>query len=172
MSSTPKATLHAHRPSALEPGNVDLLRQRQRLVVIRNHTRRLGIRARQRHAVVDVQRRRPPAALGPDDVRRRHRVPLRVDLALGPQPAALDAGARGARRPGVLGEVVRGEKVALDAALEEGEAVIDGVDDGEREALWVLERHVELAVLGAVHDGGAGADVRLEAIETDGYDLG
>lgn len=49
--------------------------------------------------------------------------------------------------------------------------MVDGVDDGEGEALGVLEGDVELAVLAAVHDGGAGADVGLEAVEADGDDL-
>lgn len=158
-------------PSALKPLNVNLLRQGQRLVVIRNHARGLGVIARQRHTVIDIQSVRPPAARRPHHLGGRHGVALRVHLAHGPDAAALDAGAGGARGVGVAREEVGRQKVALDVLLEEREAVVDRIDDGEGEARRVVELDVQLAVLRVFREGGVRADVGLEAVEADGEDL-
>ena len=168
----PIPTFSSYIPSALEPLNMNLLRKRQRLVIIRNHARSLGVSARQRHPIVDIQLVRPPSTRRSHHLGGRHGVALRVHLAFGPNAAALDLGARGARGPRVAREEVRREEGARDALLEKCEAVVRRVNDGEGEARGVLEDDVQLAVLGAVHDGGAGADVGLEAVEADGEDLG
>ena len=71
----------------------------------------------------------------------------------------------------VLGEVVRGDEVTGHALVQTSPAVVGRVDNGVLETAGVLEVQVELAVLGAVCGGGAGADVGLELIEAVGNDL-
>lgn len=65
----------------------------------------------------------------------------------------------------VLGEVVSSDEATSHALVETSPAVVSSVDNSVLEATGVDEVEVQLAVLGLVGSGEAGADVRLELIE-------
>jgi hypothetical protein len=152
------------------PVDVDLLGQSNGPVVVRDHARGLGVGAGEGYPVVEVEDGRRSAAGRRHGVGGRHEVLLGVDLAGGPDTAALDAGLGRAGVGGVAAEVVGGEEGAGDAVVQLRVAVVRAVGDGKPVAARIVQRQVQLAVLAAVHDGGAGSDVGLEAIETDGDD--
>jgi len=154
------------------PDNVDLLRQGDGRIVVRDHARGAAVGAGQGDAVVDVEDGVAALAARARVVGGRKVRLLGVDLAVGPNAAARDGGGAGGRVGRVSAEVVGRVEGARDALVELGEAVIGAVGDGEAEAGRVPQAQVQLAVLGAVLDAGAGADVGLEAVEAEGDDLG
>lgn len=71
----------------------------------------------------------------------------------------------------ILGEVVGRDEAPSHTVIQTRPAVVGGIDNGVLEAAGVLEVQVELAVLGLLRRGDAGANVRLELIEAISNDL-
>lgn len=146
-----------------------LLGERDGCVVVGDRAGGRAVGRSQGNAVVDVQ-----DALGStwrvDDAGGGDLVVLGVDLAGSPKSTTRNGSSRGGRGGGILGEVVGAQERARDAGVKLGVAVVGAVEHGELEATGVVERQVELAVLGAVGDNSSWADVGLEGIEAEGDD--
>jgi len=155
---------------AAEPVEVDLLGKIDGLVVGGDLAGSRGLGRGKSDAVVEVEDG-GGAARRVDDGGVGDGVHAGVDVAAGPLAAAGKGGAGGGGLGGVRVEEGGGEEGGGDAGLELGVAVVGRLDDGVGEAGRVLEVQVELAVLGPVLDGGAGADVGVEAVEAEGDEL-
>jgi hypothetical protein len=83
----------------------------------------------------------------------------------------VELGGRSYGSTSILGEVVGGDEATGHTIVQTSPAVVGGVDNGVLEAAGVLEVEVQLAVLGLVGRGNAGANVRLELIEAVSNDL-
>lgn len=149
---------------------MQLLRKRNRRVIVTHLASLTGLLIRKRNAVVNVQDA-IDTTRRPDGSRRLHAILLGVHLAQREFTAASGRHARCLRLTRILREVVRRDEVARHAFVESCVPVVGSVDYGVLEATWVLEVEVDLAVLAAVCGRGAGPDVCLECIETVGDDL-
>lgn len=77
----------------------------------------------------------------------------------------------GSRRcRGILREVIRAVKRSRDARIHLHVAVVGAVNERVLEPAWIVERQVQLAVLGVVRHGGARADVGLEGVEAESHE--
>lgn len=126
-----------------------------------DRARRVGVRARQRHAEVEVEdavgaARRPDGLAGGDLVDARKRPQVCV-LA-----AARRRGLDGRRGGGVLAEVVRLEPGGGHGRVELRVARDQGRLRGELDAAAVVQAEVYLAVLGVVVHGAVGANAGVE----------
>jgi len=168
------------------PCNVYLLGKCDGRIVVGELAIGRRVRRPERDAVVDVEDT-GGAAGGPDDRGGLEVVLLSVHLTVNKGTAAngVHAGgglvndqySEGSIRAApyglrsILGEVVAGDEVASDTLIQTSPAVVGGRDDGVLETTRVLEVQVQLAVLGLLARGDAGADVGLELIETVGDNL-
>lgn len=99
-----------------------------------------------------------------------HPCPTQTHLARSPESATGDGSSCCGRGGSILGEVVGAEECARDASVKLGVAVVGAVEHGKLEASGVVERQVELAVLGPICDDCAGTNIGLESVKTEGDD--
>ena len=149
------------------PRQVDLLRERDRGVVVGDLAGSGAVGGGQGDAVVDVED--AVGAAGAKDVAGGgDLVLLGVDGAAEPLAAALDARLRRRRRRRVLAEVVRRVERPRHAPVQLRVPVVRAVHHRELEPPRVLEVQVQLAVLGLGRRVVARSDVGLELVEAEG----
>lgn len=154
---------------ALSPVDVNLLGEGDSRIIVGDLATGCAVGAGERNAVVDVEDA-VSAARREDEARSGNLVVLGVNLARGPDTAALDRRLRRRGRRGVLAEVVGAIKGSSNTLVELSVAVVCAVDDRELEAAGVLEVQVQLAVLGLLSRADTRSNVGLELVKAESDD--
>ena len=150
---------------------MQLLRKRDRRIIIAHLPRLLRLLITQRNAIINIEDA-ILATWAPDRSCRFHTILLGVHLAGDKGATAYRGHARRLRFTRVLREVVRRYEAAGYAFVEPRPPMVGCVHDGVLEAARVLEVQVQLAVFGTVRGSRTRSDVGLEGVEAVGYDLG